>query len=78
MVLFTAAELREVISARVLAGDMTEWTKQPIRHISLDTRTLRRGDLFLAMRGIDSMDTTLWRWLCRAEQWGRLSVIHMM
>jgi UDP-N-acetylmuramoyl-tripeptide--D-alanyl-D-alanine ligase len=51
MALFTAAELREVISARVLAGDMTEWTKQPIRHISLDTRTLRRGDLFLAMRG---------------------------
>ncbi len=51
MALFTVAELREVISARVLAGDMTDWTKQPIRHISLDTRTLRRGDLFLAMRG---------------------------
>ena len=51
MALFTVAELREVISARVLAGDMAEWNKQPIRHISLDTRTLRRGDLFLAMRG---------------------------
>jgi UDP-N-acetylmuramoyl-tripeptide--D-alanyl-D-alanine ligase len=51
MALFTVAELREVISGRVLAGDMAEWTKQPIRHISLDTRTLRRGDLFLAIRG---------------------------
>ncbi len=51
MALFTVAELREVISARVLAGDMAEWTKQPIRHISLDTRTLRRGDLFLAIQG---------------------------
>jgi UDP-N-acetylmuramoyl-tripeptide--D-alanyl-D-alanine ligase len=51
MALFAVAELREVISAQVLAGDMAEWTKQPIRHISLDTRTLRRGDLFLAIRG---------------------------
>ncbi|NJN70328.1 MAG: hypothetical protein HC801_08660 [Nitrospira sp.] len=51
MALFTVAELREVLSTRVLAGDMAEWTKQPIRHISLDTRTLRRGDLFLAIRG---------------------------
>ncbi len=51
MALFTIAELREVISARVLAGDIAGWMNQPIRNISLDTRSLKRGDLFLAIRG---------------------------
>jgi UDP-N-acetylmuramoyl-tripeptide--D-alanyl-D-alanine ligase len=51
MTLFTVEELREVISAQVLAGEGLGWTKQRIRHISLDTRSLRPGDLFLAIRG---------------------------
>lgn len=51
MTLFTVEELREVVSARVLVGDGIGWTKHRIRGISLDTRSLRPGDLFLALRG---------------------------
>ncbi len=51
MTLFTVEELREVISAKVLAGEGPSWTKQRIRHISLDTRSIRPGDLFLAIKG---------------------------
>jgi len=51
MALFTVEELMEVISAKVLAGEGPGWTKQRIRHISLDTRSIRPGDLFLAMKG---------------------------
>ncbi len=51
MTLFTVEELREVVSARVLAGEGIGWTKRRIRRISLDTRSLRPGDLFLALRG---------------------------
>ncbi len=51
MTLFTVEELREVVSARVLAGEGTGWTTHRIRRISLDTRSLRPGDLFLALRG---------------------------
>jgi UDP-N-acetylmuramoyl-tripeptide--D-alanyl-D-alanine ligase len=51
MALFTVEELREVISAKVLTGEGPGWTKQRIRHISLDTRSIRPGDLFLAMKG---------------------------
>ena len=51
MPLFTVEELREVISTKVLAGEEPGWTKQRIRQISLDTRSLRPGDLFLAMQG---------------------------
>ncbi len=51
MTLFTVEELREVISAKVLAGDGAGWAKQRIRRIGLDTRSLQPGDLFLALRG---------------------------
>ena len=51
MTLFTVEELREVISAKVLAGDGAGWAKHRIRRISLDTRSLQPGDLFLALRG---------------------------
>lgn len=51
MTLFTVEELREVISAKVLASDGVSWAKQRIRGISLDTRTLQPGDLFLALQG---------------------------
>ncbi|HET7059602.1 MAG TPA: Mur ligase domain-containing protein, partial [Nitrospiraceae bacterium] len=51
MTLFTVEELREVVNARVLAGEGIGWTKHRIRRISLDTRSLRPGDLFLALRG---------------------------
>jgi UDP-N-acetylmuramoyl-tripeptide--D-alanyl-D-alanine ligase len=51
MTLFTVEELREIIKARVLAGEGTAWTRRRIRRISLDTRSLRPGDLFLALRG---------------------------
>ncbi len=51
MTLFTVEELREVIGARVLAGEGIGWNNRRIRRISLDTRSLRSGDLFLALKG---------------------------
>ncbi len=51
MPLFTVEELREVISTKILAGDELGWIKQRIRQISFDSRSLRPGDLFLAMKG---------------------------
>lgn len=51
MALFTVEELREVISVKVLAGDAPGWTKQRIRHISLDSRSIQSGDLFIAIAG---------------------------
>lgn len=51
MALFTVEELREVISVKVLAGEAPGWTKQRIRHISLDSRSLCPGDLFVAVKG---------------------------
>jgi hypothetical protein len=51
MALFTVAELREVISVKVLAGDPSPTAKRRIRGISTDSRSIRRGDLFVALRG---------------------------
>src|SRR5689334_22581136 len=51
MPLFTVEELREVISTKVLAGETSGWMKQPIRWISMDSRSIRPGDLFVAMKG---------------------------
>jgi len=51
MALFTVEELREVISVKVLAGEWRGWTKQRIRRISLDSRSIRPGELFVAMKG---------------------------
>ncbi len=51
MALFTVLELKEVIGAKVLAGDGSGLGKQRIRGISLDTRAIHRGDLFLALKG---------------------------
>ena len=51
MTLFTVEELREVVNAKVLAGGGTGWARHCIRRISLDSRSLRPGDLFLALRG---------------------------
>jgi UDP-N-acetylmuramoyl-tripeptide--D-alanyl-D-alanine ligase len=49
--LFTVEELREVISVKVLRGDVPNWTKQRIRHIRLDSRLVGPGDLFIAIKG---------------------------
>lgn len=51
MAVLTVMELQRVIGAQVLAGDVSGWMEQRIRHISLDTRSLRPGDFFLAIRG---------------------------
>lgn len=51
MGLFTLEELREVISVKVLAGEDGSWAKRRIRQISTDSRSVRRGDLFVALRG---------------------------
>lgn len=51
MALFTVEELREVISVKVLAGDPSPSARRRIRHISTDSRAIRRGDLFVALRG---------------------------
>ncbi|MBH0187345.1 MAG: UDP-N-acetylmuramoyl-tripeptide--D-alanyl-D-alanine ligase, partial [Nitrospira sp.] len=51
MPLLTVEELREVISTKILAGAGAGWMKQSVRQISLDSRSIRSGDLFLAMKG---------------------------
>lgn len=51
MGLFTLEELREVISVKILAGQDTPWNRRRIRQISTDSRSIRRGDLFVALRG---------------------------
>ena len=51
MGLFTVDELREVISVKVLAGQASLSGKRRIRQISTDSRSIRRGDLFVALRG---------------------------
>ena len=51
MALFTVEELREVISAKVLAGDPSPSNRRRIRSISTDSRSIRRGDLFVALKG---------------------------
>jgi len=51
MALFTVAELREVISVKVLAGDPSLSAKRRIRGICTDSRSIRRGDLFVALQG---------------------------
>ena len=51
MALLSLKEVREVISARVLAGNEAELAKRQVRCIGLDTRSLRPGDLFIAVRG---------------------------
>ena len=51
MGLFTVEELREVISVKVLTGKDSLSGKRRIRQISTDSRSIRRGDLFVALRG---------------------------
>src|SRR5436309_10561238 len=51
MGLFTVEELREVISVKVLAGQDSLSGKHRIGQISTDSRSVRRGDLFVALRG---------------------------
>jgi UDP-N-acetylmuramoyl-tripeptide--D-alanyl-D-alanine ligase len=51
MGLFTVEELREVISVKVLSGQDSLSGKRRIRQISTDSRSIRRGDLFVALRG---------------------------
>ncbi len=51
MPLLTVEALREVISTKILVGAGAGWMKQPVRQISLDSRSIRSGDLFLAMKG---------------------------
>ena len=51
MALFTVEELREVISVKVLVGDPSPSAKRRIRTITTDSRLVRRGDLFVALKG---------------------------
>lgn len=51
MGLFTLEALREVVSVKILAGQDASWNKRRIRQISTDSRSIRRGDLFVALRG---------------------------
>ncbi|BFU95432.1 MAG: UDP-N-acetylmuramoyl-tripeptide--D-alanyl-D-alanine ligase [Nitrospira sp.] len=51
MALFTIEELREVVSVKVLAGEAAPSAKRRIRNISTDSRSIRRGDLFVALQG---------------------------
>lgn len=51
MAQFTVEEIREVIGAKVLTSDGAGWAKQRVRRLSLDSRSLRQGDLFVAVEG---------------------------
>src|SRR5574341_1051081 len=51
MALFTLEELREVISVKVLAGPDAVQGKRRINQISTDSRAIRAGDLFVALKG---------------------------
>ena len=51
MTLFSVEEVQEVVGGRVLSGDETARIKPRVRRINLDTRSLRTGDLFIAIRG---------------------------
>jgi len=51
MALFTIEELREVVSVKVLAGEASPSARRRIRHISTDSRSIKRGDLFVALPG---------------------------
>ena len=51
MALLTVEALREVISVKVLAGDPSPSAKRRIRGVSSDSRSIRRGDLFVALKG---------------------------
>ncbi len=51
MALFSLEELREVISVKVLVGDVPGWSKQRIRRLTLDSRSLMPGELFVALKG---------------------------
>ena len=50
MALFTVEEIREVISVKVLAGDPS-FGETSDQKISTDSRSIRRGDLFVALKG---------------------------
>jgi UDP-N-acetylmuramoyl-tripeptide--D-alanyl-D-alanine ligase len=51
MALFTLEELKEVISVKTLSAVSPGWAKQRIRRITLDSRSVRPGDLFVAIKG---------------------------
>ncbi len=51
MSLFTVEELLEVISVKVLAGRCDGWLKRRIARLCTDSRSVRRGDLFVALKG---------------------------
>ncbi|GKS57159.1 UDP-N-acetylmuramoyl-tripeptide--D-alanyl-D-alanine ligase [Nitrospira sp.] len=49
--LFTVEEMLEVVSPRVLAGDLTALVRAPIKRLWTDSRTVRKGDCFVALQG---------------------------
>jgi UDP-N-acetylmuramoyl-tripeptide--D-alanyl-D-alanine ligase len=51
MSLFTVEELLEVVSVKVLAGRSEGWLKRRIARLCSDSRSVRSGDLFVALRG---------------------------
>lgn len=51
MPLFIVDEIREIASARVLAGADARVAKQGIRRLSTDSRDIGEGDLFVAIAG---------------------------
>jgi UDP-N-acetylmuramoyl-tripeptide--D-alanyl-D-alanine ligase len=51
MALFTIEEICEVLSAKSPAGSTLHGLKQRIRRVMTDSRLVRKGDLFVALRG---------------------------
>lgn len=49
--LFTLEEMLEVVNPRVLAGEVTASVRAPIKRLWTDSRTVRRGDCFVALQG---------------------------
>jgi len=51
MPLFTIEEIMEVTGARLVSGDFQQVSRGGVRRLCTDSRTARRGDLFIALAG---------------------------
>lgn len=51
MPLFTVEEVLEVTSARLVSGEIPRASRGGIRRLCTDSRDIRRGDLFIALKG---------------------------
>jgi UDP-N-acetylmuramoyl-tripeptide--D-alanyl-D-alanine ligase len=51
MALFTGREVQEIVGGKVVAGSAAGLAASRVRRVHLDSRSVRRGDLFVALEG---------------------------